>query len=277
LFGSKDHTKTDDEVVFLMVPHIVRSADVTPLNLRTIDTGVGQAIELRRIAVEGRGANAAPQIQPVTSNSRVGTVPGQSASAAGPAALTQMRQAAQGGALASPVPQTNLSTQGQAQAGAEPPPPPPPVIAPPDQPSAAPAGGPKVNFLLNSPGQVNAGSTFEVPVVISGANDISSIPLQVQYDASKISLVNVSGGDFLSRDQQAVALVHRDDGPGNITINASRPPGAPGVNGAGVVCVLSFEAKAAGDSKIEITRPGALNSKQQPVLAQGTSINVSVK
>ena len=85
------------------------------------------------------------------------------------------------------------------------------------------------------------------------------------------------GGDFLSRDQQAVALVHRDDGPGNIIINASRPPGAPGVNGAGVVCVLSFQAKAAGDSKIEITRPGAINSKQQPVLAQGTSINVSVK
>jgi general secretion pathway protein D len=134
-----------------------------------------------------------------------------------------------------------------------------------------------VNFLLNPPGPVKAGSTFEVPVVISGANDISSIPLQIQYDASKISLVNVVGGDFLSRDQQAVALVHRDDGPGNVTINASRPPGAAGVNGAGVVCVLSFEAKSAGDSKIEITRPGALNSKQQPVLAQGTSINVSVK
>jgi len=124
---------------------------------------------------------------------------------------------------------------------------------------------------------VNAGSTFEIPVVISGAQDIDSIPLQIQYDASKLNLVNVVGGDFLSRDQQAVALVHRDDGPGNITINASRPPGAPGVNGAGVVCVLSFEAKAAGDSKVEITRPGALNSKQQPVLAQGTSISVSVK
>ncbi len=277
LFGSKDHTKTDDEVVFLMVPHIVRSADLSPVNLRTIDTGVGQAIELRRIATDGRGANSPAQIQPVTSNSTVGTVPGQSASAAGPAALAQMRQASQGEALNSPVPQTNLSQQAQAPPATEPPPPPPPMAPPPAQPATAPPGGPKVNFLLNAPGAVNTGSTFEVPVVISGASDVSSIPLQIQYDASKLSLVNVSGGDFLSRDQQAVALVHRDDGPGNITINASRPPGAPGVNGAGVVCVLSFEAKSAGDSKIEVTRPGALNSKQQPVLAQGTSINVSVK
>jgi len=276
LFGSKDHTKTDDEVVFLMVPHIVRSQDLSPVNLRTIDTGVGQSIELRHIALEGRGANAAPQVQPVSSNSVVGTVPGQSATAAAPAAMAQMKQAAQGSGITTPVPQTNLGAAAQTPPADTPPPPPPPVTTPPAQPDAASAGS-KVSFLMNPPGSVNSGSTFEVPVVISGANDIASIPLQIQYDASKISLVNVVGGDFLSRDQQAVALVHRDDGPGNITINASRPPGASGMNGAGVVCILSFQATAAGDSKIEITRPGALTSKQQPVLAQGTSVTVSVK
>ena len=207
----------------------------------------------------------------------MGTVPGQSAAAAAaPGAITQLKQAAQGSALSSPVPQTNLSTAAQAQA----PPaetPPPPVTTPQAQPPDQAAQGAKVSFLMTPPHGVTNGSSFVIPVVISGATDIASIPMQIQYDASKLSLVNVDSGDFLSRDQQAVALVHRDDGPGTITINASRPPGAPGVNGAGVVCVLSFEAKAAGDSKVEITRPGALNSQQQPVLAQGTSVNVSVK
>ncbi|HZB89044.1 MAG TPA: type II and III secretion system protein, partial [Terracidiphilus sp.] len=47
LFGSKDHQKTDDEVVFLLVPHIVRSPYLTPQNLRPVDTGVGTSIELR--------------------------------------------------------------------------------------------------------------------------------------------------------------------------------------------------------------------------------------
>jgi general secretion pathway protein D len=187
-----------------------------------------------------------------------------------------MKSAAQGSGVASAVPQTNLGGAAQSPPAAEAPPPPPPVATPPDQP-AADSAGTKVNFLLNPPGQVAAGSSFQVPVVVSGATDIASIPMQVQYDATKLSLVNVDGGDFLSRDGQAVALVHRDDGPGTITINASRPPGAAGVNGAGVVCVLTFQAKEAGDSKIEITRPGALSSKQQPVPAQGTSINVSVK
>ncbi len=45
MFGSKDHTIKDDEIVFLVVPHVVRSQSIEPANLRTIDTGAGQSIE----------------------------------------------------------------------------------------------------------------------------------------------------------------------------------------------------------------------------------------
>jgi general secretion pathway protein D len=114
-------------------------------------------------------------------------------------------------------------------------------------------------------------------VVISGAADIDSVPLQIQYDPEKLSLVNVGPGDFLSRDGQSVALVHRDDGPGTLTVNASRPPGAPGVNGAGVVCLLTFQAKTAGSTMIVITKPGAMSSAQKPVPALGAQLSVNVK
>jgi hypothetical protein len=92
----------------------------------------------------------------------------------------------------------------------------------------------RVSFSLTpQPGPVAPGAAFQVPVVLTGGADIASVPLQISYDPAKLSLVNVDKGDFLSRDGQAVALVHRDDGPGSININASRPPGAAGVNGAG--------------------------------------------
>ena len=52
LFGSKDHTINNDEIVFLVVPHIARSEELTPINIRTIDTGTGQAIELRQMPVQ---------------------------------------------------------------------------------------------------------------------------------------------------------------------------------------------------------------------------------
>jgi general secretion pathway protein D len=134
-----------------------------------------------------------------------------------------------------------------------------------------------VNLALNPPGSaVAAGSTFQVPVVLSGGRDIFSVPLQVQYDPAKLSLTSVTLGDLLGRDNQAVGLVHRDDGPGNITINASRPPGVAGVNGPGVVCVLSFQAKAAGETALTLTKAGAINSAQQQLPAPGSRVSITV-
>jgi general secretion pathway protein D len=131
--------------------------------------------------------------------------------------------------------------------------------------------------LIPKPGPVAVGSTFQIPVVLNGGNDIASVPLQIQYDPAKLSLVNVDNGDFLGRDGKAVALVHRDDGPGSININASRPPAAPGISGTGVVCVLTFTAKAAGESDLIITHPGAITSTQQQLPAQGGQIKIQVQ
>lgn len=248
LFGSKDHTIQDDEIVFLVIPHVVRSQQLTPTNLRTIDTGAGMNIELRHISQDARGI-VAPVITPPAAAARPtpGALPGPSAEAAAPAALAQMR----------------------AETNAVPPP------APPADQTAPP--GQRVNIMLNSPGPVIAGTTFQVPVVLTGGTDVSSVPLQIQYDPAKLSLVNVGDGDFLNRDGQIVAMAHRDDGPGTITLNASRPPGAPGISGAGVVCVLSFQAKAAGDSGIKITRSGAMNSAQKPLPVQTSQANIVVQ
>jgi general secretion pathway protein D len=133
-------------------------------------------------------------------------------------------------------------------------------------------------LALAVPGaSVALGATFNVPILLNGGVDIASVPVQVQYDPAQFSLVTVESGDFLSRDAQAVALVHRDDGPGLITINASRPPGVPGVSGSGIVCVLSFQAKAAGQSAVSIVRAGAVSSSQQQVPAKGSQVNIVVK
>ena len=65
--------------------------------------------------------------------------------------------------------------------------------------------------------------------------------------------------------------------PGRSNINASRPPGAAGVSGAGVVCVLSFQAKAAGETGLAITPPAAVTSAQQQVPATGAQVSIMVK
>jgi general secretion pathway protein D len=152
-------------------------------------------------------------------------------------------------------------------------------IAPPPATAGQPAqaGGGNVSLTLNAPGTVANGTTFQVPVVLTGGTDIASVPLQIQYDPTKLTLVNVGNGDLLNRDGQTVEPAHRDDGPGNLTLNVSRPPGAPGVSGAGVVCVLTFEAKAQGETNLSITRAGVTNSAGKPVPAQTTDSKIVVQ
>jgi len=105
-----------------------------------------------------------------------------------------------------------------------------------------------------------AGGTFRMAVLASGGHDLYSVPLEVNYDASKLALVNVDSGDLLAHDGQPVALIHRDNGNGNVAISATRPPGTSGITGDGSVCVLTFKALASGDAPVSISRVGAKNS-----------------
>jgi general secretion pathway protein D len=82
---------------------------------------------------------------------------------------------------------------------------------------------------------------------------------------------------LLGGDGQPVALVHRDEGNGLVTISASRPPGVGGVNGQGEVCTLTFKAIAAGDTNIALIKVGAKNSLQVNLPAVGSQGVVHVK
>lgn len=142
----------------------------------------------------------------------------------------------------------------------------------------APGASPTANFMFD-PAQITAekGKTFVVNLQISGAQNVYSVPVQMNYDPSKLQLVNISNGGFLSQDGQAVALVHReDDTTGSLQITASRPPGSSGVSGSGTVVTLTFEAKASGQTPLTITRGGARDPGLQAITVNGAQASVTV-
>jgi len=113
--------------------------------------------------------------------------------------------------------------------------------------------------------------------VLTNGNDVYSVPMQVQFDPKILQLVNVDAGGLLGGDGQPVALVHRDEGNGLVTISASRPPGAGGITGQGEVCILTFKAIGAGDTNIALVKVGARNSIQVNLPATGSQGVVHVK
>ena len=153
-----------------------------------------------------------------------------------------------------------------------------PAISPVNQASApAATGAPSFGF---DPPLINQakGATFAVNVQLSGAQNAYSIPLQITYDPKMLQVVNVSNGNFLSQDGQAVALVHRDDdAAGTLQITATRPPGTTGVSGQGTVVTVTFMAKSAGQSTLAISRGGTRDPGMQPTLVAGASAAVTIQ
>jgi general secretion pathway protein D len=227
LFGQTTQDHSENQIVFAIVPHIIRDKDVEELNQRPIDIGTATTIELRHVSSRSQGTAApgAPSITPAPANSTAPTQPSTR--------------------------QTN-----------------------PGQPS-----NPAASFLFDPPTfQATKRNTFAVNLLISGAQNVYSVPVQLNYDPKILQLVNVSNGGFLSQDGQAVALVHREDESlGQSQITATRPPGAGGVSGQGAVVTMTFEAKASGQTPLTITRGGARDPGLQAITVNGAQAAVSVQ
>ncbi len=231
LFGQTNQDHSENEIVFAIVPHIIRSADVNELNQRAIDIGTSTTIELRKSS-----RPAAPAITPIAATPNPAQPAGQSA----------IQPASQN---------------------------------PGQQPGSQPGSPQPASFLFDPPSiQTTKGNTFAVNLLISGAQNVYSVPVQLNYDPKMLSLVNVSNGGFLSQDGQAVALVHREDeSVGQVQITATRPPGAGGVSGQGSVVTITFQAKAAGQTPITITRGGARDPGLQAITVNGAQASVTIQ
>jgi len=247
-FSTQQKEVTDDEIVFLLVPHVIRAEQLDPENLQAIDTGTTNNVELRPITV----AQVAPQTPPPSQTGggqAAGFTPQPSVPVPPPSAASAAQQA-----------MTNMEQQ-SSQANAAP-----------------------VSLQIGPPeATAKVGTTFKMFVDLSGGSDVFGVPMNLQYDASKLTLLNVDSDDpqhpnVLGKDGQSVALVHRDDGQGNVAIAASRPPGTRGISGSsGTLCVLTFQAKAPGDASIAVTRPVVRNSQQQPIPATGSQAVVHIQ
>ena len=146
------------------------------------------------------------------------------------------------------------------------------------QPTQNPGAG-AGTFIFDPPTITQAkGATFTVNVMLSGGQNVYSVPLELNYDPNQLQVINVSNGGFLSQDGQAVALVHRDDGTaGKLQVTATRPPGAGGVSGQGAVVTLTFMAKGSGQSVLTITRGGARDPAMQPIAMNGAQAAITIQ
>ena len=153
--------------------------------------------------------------------------------------------------------------------------PPPVSSAPPPQ--LTPRGAGQASFAFDPPTVVQpVGSTFTVNVLLNGAQNVHTVPLQLSYDSKLLQVANVSNGTLLSQDGQLVTVSHRED-DGTMQVTATRPPGASGISGQGAVVTLTFMAKAPGQASLTIAKGGARDPAMQALPVAGASATVTIQ
>jgi general secretion pathway protein D len=250
LFSESKSDHAENEIVFVLIPHIIRGPEGPHGNVDMLDVGTANALELRRSNSKPAtpASTVAPAAPALGAPPQMPTPQGQT-----PQNLIPQAQVPQNQVPQNQVPQ-NQFPQNQAGAGAG-------------------------TFLFDPPTLNQAkGSTFTVNVMLSGGQNVYSVPVQLNYDPNQLQVVNVSNGGFLSQDGQAVALVHRDDpATGTLQVTATRPPGAGGVSGQGAVVTLTFMAKGPGQSALTITRGGARDPAMQPIAMSGAQAAITIQ
>ena len=250
IFFGSDHTEKDSQQLMIALqPHIVRTPDYTPENLRGVYSGPDQSLRLMYAPRDDEGS--AP---PAPGGASTGT-PAIAPQAGAPAAVP----------LPTPI-----------QPGAQPAKPGPPIMPPPA--ILPPAAGPRVQF---TPGSVSVGANtpFTVNLELNGAADASSIsPLRVKWDPKVLRLTDIAPGDLLSRNGGAVSSIKdvRNDS-GEATLTVTRAAGAVGVSGSGPVAILNFVAVAPGTAAVTVTEMGLKNAQSQAIPVTLGSVSVAVK
>src|SRR5579864_5819607 len=220
LFSSQHKDKEHNELVFVMVPHIVRQQVVTQLNTKALDIGNGTTVELRRAAksettsgqpTNGTGTAAPQPVQPAQPAPQMAPMPTQPQPAPN-IAPQPVNPAPQNPASAPPAPNPASAGNPVAQANASPSTPEPtqtavamnmPAAGTPAVATAVPANPAATNIRFDPPlTNDRAGKIVSVNVMLESQALVHSLSMQLKYDPAALQLVNVANGDYFSRDGQ---------------------------------------------------------------------------
>lgn len=286
-----DHNK--DDVIIIVIPHIIRAPSYTEENLRAIAVGNTQTVKLNYAP---KPADAPVPQPPATSDAT--TAPAMPPAVA-PSATTAPASAAPLPPLAAPpsasppgvpggpgvrmnvppitAPPATAMPPATAPPATAPPATAPPATAPPAAAQAKPAGKAELRFAPGSI-QVGVGGTFTASLMVDNAADLARAPIQLVFDPKVLKLNDVSQGDLMGQGGVPASLtknIQNDAGAAAIQLN--RPPGAPGATGSGTLLTFNFSAVAPGTTQVTAPNVTLRDSKGATAATGSPQLTVNVK
>ncbi len=299
LFGNDHSDKEVGQLMIALVPHIIRTPDYTPVNLRSIAAGNETVIKLSYAPKPEEPQPAQPEASAPAASSPSAASPlaaslatqGQPASPVTPppAAVTPLPRAvtpatpqAQPAVTSPPASSGTPPALGAAGAGTTTAPGVPASPGMPPSPGASAARspgapGPRISF---GPATLQAtqGNPVTVTVQVENVDDLfSGSPIHIKFDPAQLRLNDVVPGDVFTRDGvRATSQKDIRNDTGDATLTVTRLPGTAGISGSGAMATLNFVALRRGATSIKVDA-GLKNSKQQPIAIEPREISVRIQ
>jgi general secretion pathway protein D len=265
LFKGDSVTHNRDEIMIVLIPHILRRPDITADDLRPIDVGNTTSVKIH-YAAEDEGA--APAAKPPAG-----------AAVAVPPALPQN----QASVPTVPVPAV---TEPAVPTG-----PMPPATAPllpmrlprtggaPAPPQALPSAGGSARVYF-APAQADGavGAPLTVALHLDNAADPATAPMFVQFDPKALKLTDVQPGDLLGSGPQIAfsKTIHNESGQAAIELKRQQHAPLPSA-ASGTLVTLVFQPLAAGSTTVTMPSLAVRNSEGQVIASASPQLTINVK
>lgn len=263
LLSSEKVEKSENDLLVVLIPHVVRYPEILPENLKSIASGTET---IYKVSYEPRPSSraAAPAEPPAAE-------PAKPDPAAPKPALPP------GLFPAAPKPEPSTET---------PEAPPPPPAAPPEQPAAtgvsgatavaaAPAQPLKVLIRPSSDAPM-LNALVTVNVNVENAKDLFAAPMRLGFDPKVLKLIEIRRGPFMAGDGAGVTFdpTRLEDGA---IIGLNRTAGAGGMSGTGTLVTLLFQAVGRGTTQVSFTELTLRDAKLADIGAEATPATITVK
>jgi general secretion pathway protein D len=249
LFGARQHSTDETEVLISITPRIVRAPKVTEADLVALPVGTQEVPK-----VEGaRPGLFGPEPEPLAGGAGPGGAAGPStgpkptappppapaAPAAGVPSAPQAPASVPPAVLPTAAPSVSPPTEASTAA------PPPPAAA-----AAAAGAETRPVAALFSPPELalRAGSTAGLAVVVVGARDVQSVEVTLTWDPAFVEVTDVAAGSLLTLDGSTVST-ERAIEAGRARVRFSRSGGA---SGSGAAAGITMKGLKAGSGSIAV-------------------------
>lgn len=259
LFSVKKVDTSQNEILIVVIPHIVRLPTVDESNLLEVASGTEQVFQVGfKEKSSGQAALPAPGAP----------VQAETQTPAAPATETP--------GVPAPAPGVPV-TPGLPQAAT-------PTPAPPEQPAeqpATPAQPAAASRLLFEPGQTTlaTGQETTVSVLADGVTDLFGSPLRIAFDPAVVNIVEITRGDFLAGPERTDLIFSRNirNQVGQSAVNISRFPGTGGASGRGELIQIRLRGVAPGQTQLNVSPTGARSADGNPLNLQAASLQLTVQ